>query len=175
MKTSLLAILCMMGGLGVSNTAAQTAIGLGEADDALIAAKWNNRLLVVCERANGAEDPIVFSAQYDQALFDWPGYIERKLILVWIDDSDITSWKPVPNSDKTKSATLLIGNHSDDPTSLRERAACKTVEDPKVLLIGLDGGVKNVWGETVSTVEVFANIDAMPMRALEINRQQSAD
>ena len=39
-----------------------------------------------------------------------------------------------------------------------------------ILLIGKDGGVKSVWSRVVETKEIFALVDAMPMRRSEMKR-----
>ena len=58
---------------------------------------------------------------------------------------------------------------------MAERMGCET-DHVKIALIGLDGGLKQLWQEVVpSAAEVFALIDAMPMRAAEIARQAKDD
>lgn len=146
---------------------AQSSIGLAEAPDALIAAEWNNRLLVVCDLSPGTNALSLVDAQYEEAFGDWPGYIDRDLILVWISEDGIMSWKPVPNPDPNKAATLLIGGHDEDETELRKRVSCDTAY-PLITLVGKDGGAKQTWKKPVKNRDIFQIIDAMPMRQQEM-------
>ena len=153
---------------GMAHT--QTVSGLAEANDALETAPWNNRLLVVCTSAaaeDGVADPPLMTAQYEAMLDDVEGFLERDLILVWVSPEYIISWKPVPNTRDDMVATLLVGSHNDDPTGLREQVGCFEPDD-EVTLIGKDTGIKQVWKGDAPTQEVFAAIDAMPMRQREM-------
>lgn len=148
----------------------QTVSGLAEANDALEEAPWNNRLLVVCTSdavEDGVGDPPLMTMQYEAMLDDVEGFLARDLILVWVSPESITSWKPVPHTRDEMVATLLIGSHNDDPTALREQVGCLEADD-EVTLIGKDTGIKRVWKGGAPTQEVFAAIDAMPMRRREM-------
>ena len=63
-----------------SASAQVEGVGLAEERNALLDAQWNNRLVVVCTEDDGLTDPPLMTAQYDEAIKDWPGYIERDLI-----------------------------------------------------------------------------------------------
>lgn len=158
-------------GLYFAHSALAQTVGFSEAPDALEHASWKNRLLVTCERSLGVEDPIIFGAQYDEAFKDWPGYIARDLILVWVDQNGITSWTPIESTQPNKAATLLIGGHDDDPTGLRGQVGCEKISETSISLIGKDGEVKKVWNNPVSNKDLFAIIDAMPMRQSEMRPQ----
>jgi len=154
--------------VSVPSSAAQI-VGFAEAPDPLEDATWNNRLLIVCEESRGQGDPPIISAQYDEASWDWGGYLDRKLILVWLTPDDAMSWNPVPNPDPNKVATLMMRFHAEDKTQLIPRTDCVTGRS-HVSLIGLDGEIKRVWEDAVSNDDLFALIDAMPMRAEELRR-----
>lgn len=143
------------------------SVGLAEADNPLLKAQWNHRLVIVCEADDGKTEPLLTTAQYEAAFQDWPGYIERDLILVWVSQTEIMTWFPQPHA--VKDATLLIGLYDTDETDLRGRTGCDAETD-FVALIGKDGDVKAKSKSILSNTDLFARIDAMPMRVQEMRR-----
>mgnify|MGYP003700830331 CR=1 FL=1 len=149
---------------------AQTVTDSGKEPDALENAPWNNRLLVVCDAdfaADGESDPPFTFAHYQAMQANLEGYIDRDLILVWLTPSSITSWTPLTADREGMKAALRIQIHDDDTTNLRDRLSCKQVTN-QVTLVGKDSGVKRVWNGEAPIEEVFAAIDAMPMRQREM-------
>ena len=151
---------------GIAASSAQ-GIGLAEAPNALENAPWNNRLLVVCTDDDGQNDPPILTAQYDELFADLPGYIERDLILVWLTDSDVLTWRPVWGANDR--VTLLIGGEGGDVDALRTKTDCAK-NSRGVSLIGKDTGVKQQWAKAVENRALFEAIDAMPMRQSEVQR-----
>ena len=80
------------------------------------------------------------------------------------------SWHPKPHA--VKAATLMIGGSETDDTNLRRRTGC-IPETGFVSLIGKDGDVKLRSELTIANEDLFAVIDAMPMRQSEMQRDQS--
>ncbi|MEL7031068.1 MAG: DUF4174 domain-containing protein [Pseudomonadota bacterium] len=150
--------------------AQEAGVGLTEGRNPLLDAQWKHRLLVVCTEDDGLNDPPLMTAQYDEAFKDWPGYIDRDLILVWLTEDYVMSWHPKPHA--VKAATLLIGGSETDDTNLRARTGC-IPETGFVSLIGKDGDVKLTSPSTVSNQDLFATIDAMPMRQGEMQQPKS--
>ena len=66
-----------------------------------------------------------------------------------------------PQAIADRDIVVLIDGPGAGP--LRERAGSGFA----VMLIGKDGGVKEIWHEPVDPEEIFALIDAMPMRQRE--------
>lgn len=155
----------MLATLGSAPSSHPQGVGLAEGVDPLLNAQWTYRLVVVCTSAAGSGDPPLLSAQYDQAFEDWPGYIDRDLILVWLDQDYVMSWWPVANDQKD--ATLLIRGSETDETDLRGRTQCRPDRE-FVALIGKDGGVKVRRETVISNQDLFALIDSMPMRQREM-------
>ncbi len=68
-----------------------------------------------------------------------------------------------------KDRDLLIVRIEGDP----DRETYKISQDATmILLIGKDGGVKARWSQEVKPAEVYALIDAMPMRRQEIQERK---
>lgn len=153
-----------------SASAQVEGVGLAEERNPLLDAQWNNRLVVVCTEDDGLTDPPLMTAQYDEAFKDWPGYIDRDLILVWLTHDYVMSWHPKPHA--VKAATLMIGGSETDDTKLRQRTGC-IPETGFVALIGKDGDVKLRSDVMIANEDLFTVIDAMPMRQSEMQRDQS--
>lgn len=152
---------------GIAASSAQ-GVGLAEAPNALENAPWNSRLLVVCTDDDGQSDPSLMTAQYDKMFADLPGYIERDVILVWLTDTDVLTWKPVRgNNDRV---TLLIGGEGGDVDALRMKTNCAS-GSRGISLIGKDSGLKQVWSEAIENSALFEVIDAMPMRQREMRSE----
>ncbi|MEL7108146.1 MAG: DUF4174 domain-containing protein [Pseudomonadota bacterium] len=167
MRAMKLVFWVFLAGLVSPIAATAQSVGLAEAKNPLLKAQWNHRLVIVCEADDGVTDPVLATAQYEAAFEDWPGYIERDLILVWVSQDDIMTWYPKPH--RFKAATLLIGYYDTDETNLRGRTGCDA-DTNFVALIGKDGDVKAKSASIISNNDLFALIDAMPMRLQEMRR-----
>ena len=140
-------------------------IGFAEANNPLLEARWTYRLVVVCAGETSPSEPTLIDQQYEEAFLDWSGYIDRDLILVWVSPDELMTWHPKPNA--VKAAILLIGLSETDDTDLRGRTEC-TAESDFVALIGKDGTVKAKSATKLANEDLFALIDAMPMRQQEL-------
>lgn len=137
-----------------------------QSDSPLKTALGKNRLLIVCTGDDtGPNGTPLYGAQYEQVQKDWPGYLERDLIFVWLRDQSVTSWTPFMQEDGSVSVRQLA--ERGDVASLRELTACK-FGSRGVHLIGKDTGLKKSWPVAVSNAALFAIIDAMPMRQREM-------
>jgi hypothetical protein len=114
--------------------------------------KWQNRLLII--QVNSKKE---LSQLQDEIYYHSSDFNDRKLLmLISINDKtwilDATTAQTV--SPQLNHQVLKIINQNLD----------------KVLLIGLDGGIKNRYtAKTFSLEQVFNDIDLMPMRSREID------
>ena len=144
--------------------------------------RWQNRVLVACDLARPAYATDLSAALNAIMLSDRANH--RRLRVGLIGSDGWTLYAPDPlRSDR---AALQIGSGCrlencreifppQEGRHMAERMGCET-DHVKIALIGLDGGLKQLWQEVVpSAAEVFALIDAMPMRAAEIARQAKDD
>jgi hypothetical protein len=99
----------------------------------------------------------VFIKQLEELNSNPDGLKERKLIV----------YKILPESQKTANTDSTWIYDSEVHSSYT-----KSGELFKVILIGLDGGIKLVQNEELSTEALFSKIDAMPMRRTEINNNK---
>jgi len=120
--------------------------------------KWKNRILII-------ESPSISNTEYKdqlEALANSKQELEdRKLILIEIIENEFrtTHFPPDPNSETWKS----IENRGDHSKSKGKEF--------KVILIGLDGGIKLEKKEILKKEELFGLIDGMPMRKSEIKNK----
>jgi hypothetical protein len=70
------------------------------------------------------------------------------------------------------SETKVKANNWISSSALFDRFTNKET-DFRVILIGLDGGIKLEKTEILSATELFETIDAMPMRRAELNRNKN--
>ncbi len=113
--------------------------------------KWKNRLLVIY--ASESDDPD-FERQLNNFAKHRTGYEERDLLVLHLSDNFV---KSQPNGN------LLTVNVSQAHNFLSI-----TKEDGfKVFLIGKDGSIKKHQTTPMSNQNLFATIDAMPMRQRE--------
>ena len=113
--------------------------------------RWNNRLLII---KTSDESSSVYREQIEELITNTEGLKERKLIVYTIQGEkykqgidEMGGWKKV---DSTSDFLVSSGN------------------DFSISLVGLDGGVKLVQDQLLSSEKLFAIIDAMPMRRREI-------
>ena len=133
------------------------AIALSLAASPVIAAplaqfQWEERLLVLLVEAdNGA-----LTTQLDMLAKAQDGLAERDMIALAVRGNDVRA---------------IYGSADGlDAQALRSSLGGDDAGPYEAVLIGKDGGVKQRWPEPVSTEELFAIIDAMPMRASEMQR-----
>ncbi len=118
--------------------------------------RWKNRILIIQFDEVGQKN---YSEQLRDLQAHRAGLDERKLVVYQfcgeqyrIGTDEQANWK------KADMAVLRkVKKNTDD--------------DFSVTLMGLDGGVKLQQARVLTTGELFGIIDAMPMRAREINRQ----
>lgn len=116
--------------------------------------QWQNRLILVF---NDLDSEVQAQMQLDKFTGQTPELQDRDLLIFRIDDSQV--------SDGLDSKVTDI-----EAASLRKSFNID-IEEFVVLLIGKDGGVKLRSEEVVSSQELFALIDGMPMRRSEIRRK----
>lgn len=114
--------------------------------------KWENRVLLVFTHIKNDE---IFNKQISNLLKEKKGLTERKLIIYqFVKDQYSINFD---------SKWLL--------SSLKKRKYKTESENFKVVLIGLDGGVKLEQTSFLSTKKLFTIIDGMPMRRNEIRNK----
>lgn len=113
--------------------------------------KWKNRIILII---SNNEDSEFFKKQINALEKDLQELVERKLILF-----KITPSKYQLNSDKweTNSELYTTYNLNNEPF--------------KIVLIGLDGGIKLNENKYTPKEDLFALIDGMPMRRMEIRNK----
>ncbi len=116
--------------------------------------QWQNRLILVF---NDLDSEVQAQMQLDKFTGQTPELQDRDLLIFRIDDSQV--------SDGLDSKVTDI-----EASSLRKSFDID-IEEFAVLLIGKDDGVKLRSEEVVSSQELFALIDGMPMRRSEIRRK----
>ena len=114
--------------------------------------KWENRVLLVFTHKKNDE---IFNKQISNLLKEKKGLTERKLIIYqFVKDQYSINFD---------SKWLLF--------SLKKSKYKTESENFKVVLIGLDGGVKLEQTSFLSTKKLFIIIDGMPMRRNEIRNK----
>lgn len=71
----------------------------------------------------------------------------------------------------TKDKYTTIFSTAWQSSNVKKRKYVNKSDDFKVILIGLDGGVKLKQTEILSTEKLFTIIDGMPMRKRELNQK----
>lgn len=138
--------------------------------------KWKNRLLIGCDRVNSERHPRHRKLAIDLvkiALADTDR--SRKLAIVNVDTS---SWSVLVDAPEHLSTGYTSLDYicpdcgyafpEDHRRQIVNRLVCAE-GDQVTALIGLDGQIKQAWrNEPPSADQVFALIDAMPMRQQEL-------
>jgi hypothetical protein len=117
--------------------------------------QWKNRLLLVLSKDGNSE---IFRKQLEALNSDKSGLAERKLLI----------YKILPENQKTpnKDSTWIYNSELYNYYSKKE-------ETFKVILIGLDGGIKKTQNSIVNLEDLYATIDGMPMRRSEIKSNKN--
>jgi hypothetical protein len=116
--------------------------------------RWKNRLvLLLVEDMSNNE----FIKQLAEFKNNANGLKERKIVTYVVTSEKYKSL----HTDNWKAATDLFINYKKNKTPF------------ELVLIGLDGGVKARRTNFINSEDLFAIIDAMPMRQNEIKRQKN--
>lgn len=114
--------------------------------------QWKNRVLLIYTDDKNADD---FKHQIKVLSEDKKGLAERKLVVYQFTKNDFTT-----DFDKAwLTSNFLYKNYVNNN------------EPFKVLLIGLDGGIKLEQNKILSLEKLFSIIDGMPMRRRELKRK----
>lgn len=112
--------------------------------------QWKNRLLLIFSDDKSSE---LLKKQVETLSKERQGLQERKLkIYHFSNQSYIEDFSP-----------------NWKPSDIKTRKYFKEKENFKIVLIGLDGGIKLKQKEIISTQKLFTIIDGMPMRRAELN------
>ncbi|MDJ0645205.1 MAG: DUF4174 domain-containing protein [Flavobacteriaceae bacterium] len=116
--------------------------------------QWKNRVLIVL---TDDSNDILYSNQIKELESDIKGLHERKLVIYKV-------------SPKNYSVGLKVNDFIDSDLFYKQYKRSSTSFE--IILIGLDGGVKLRQSGLLTLKELFAIIDAMPMRANEIRQKK---
>lgn len=122
--------------------------------------QWISRVLVI----TGSKGDPLYLDQYDMLEGARDGFEARDTVIVHYKDRLI---KRIDTLSVLPFRFDNILRETDEQRYMQERL--RTDDDVfSVVLVGLDGTVKQVWTLPVSAQEIFDVIDAMPMRQREI-------
>lgn len=116
--------------------------------------QWNNRILLVFSDDKNDER---LTKQMEILSEEKQGLAERKLLVYRFSENQFT----------TEFNTVWFSS------TLKTKKYKSKFEDFKIVLIGLDGGVKMKQITILSTEKLFAIIDGMPMRRSEIRNNNN--
>jgi hypothetical protein len=122
-----------------------------EAQD-LAGHRWKNRVVLILTDQTDNKD---YRKQVEELKNHLDGVNERKILVYHITPD---SFKQGLMDEKWQKAETGYALYK------------QTDSQPEIILIGLDGGIKLRAKEFLSAQELFANIDAMPMRRHEMER-----
>jgi len=114
--------------------------------------QWKNRVLLIYTDDKNADD---FKNQIKVLSEDKEGLVERKLVVYQFTKNDFTN----DFNQIWFSSNSLFNNYVNNNESF------------KVVLIGLDGGIKLDQNKVVLPEKLFTMIDGMPMRKTELKRK----
>lgn len=119
--------------------------------------RWKNRIIIV--KTKDANN-LAFLKQMHEFKDEKNGLLDRKLVLYKIVGKrfSFTNFK----TDYTEFQRI---------STIRDNPIYKLDSDFKILLIGLDGGIKLDQPEVLSLKKLFDTIDAMPMRQNELRNR----
>lgn len=121
----------------------------------LSAHQWQDRLILVLAKDS---DDVTYQKQIKLFQAAEAGLKERKLVVYHIFPDQYQTG--LVAKDSWMNSSELYGKYHRTEASF------------EVLLIGLDGGIKLRKTEVLTTQDLFAIIDGMPMRRAEIRRKQ---
>ncbi len=111
--------------------------------------QWQHRLLLITSET---KDDLEVSSAIDQFIEDPDGLTDRRIIIYQI----------TPDSFKRFDESTWHRSDEVFGSYVRER------HDERIILIGLDGGVKERYPINVRPEDIWADIDKMPMRRSEL-------
>lgn len=124
--------------------------------------KWNNRVLVM----SGDESSGPFLEQYLILADDVKGLEGRELIVLHLQSQSIGKVKDLsPFPFQTE-----ILEENNERRFFEQRLGIRS-DRFSMVLIGLDGQVKETWDQVTALSEIYDVIDAMPMRQDELNQK----
>lgn len=125
--------------------------------------QWVHRVLVI----TGPEDDPLYLEQFELLEGEIDGLEVRDIVVVRHEDETLDK---VEGLDSFGFRNRVIRD-AEERRYLQNRL--KTDDDVfSVVLVGLDGEVKQVWGSVVAPQEIFDAVDAMPIRAREIEEEK---
>ena len=116
---------------------------------------WKNRVVLIITSDSGSE---IYTSQIEAFNIDSQEFEERKLIIYKIFPDKYKVDTPKDNSWVLDSKLYTKYNSN--------------ARDFKIMLIGLDGGVKLEQHKVLTSKELFSTIDSMPMRSSELRNKQ---
>ena len=130
--------------------------------------------LLIYGRERSSERQDTEDQRRQSELINTMGDVERRLLV--LHDTSRSS----PNQfHRERGLTLTLYRIGEDITTMKYIAldgfdALRPSDGRRfeAILVGLDGGVKERWDRYVTQEDLFAAIDAMPMRQSELNKRQ---
>ena len=123
-----------------------------------------DRILTVCLTEKHDDNDLL---KFYQSL-NWDEFSSRHLTVLELSRNTIQS--VIVNNDVNEKKGFMRVRHHDFGDEIREKADCGS--NFEFTLIGKDMGVKKRWEGTLPQDELFASIDAMPMRRFEMRQQK---
>ena len=127
----------------------------------------NYRLLVMCMANDKEIIPSKTLNIYNQ--IDWMGFEERDLLLVEVRADTIHSVLGKKSGGAFPTTVWKRYEHANSQSAIRDKSNC--INDFDFILIGKDMTMKKRWEKFVSFENLYAIIDAMPMRQYEMKAQ----
>jgi len=116
--------------------------------------QWKNRLVLIITSGSESE---TYTAQIEAFNINSQEFNERKLIIYKVLPNKYKVENSEDNSWVSDSRLYTLYNSND--------------KDFKIILIGLDGHIKIEQSELLTTKDLFATIDSMPMRRSELRNK----
>lgn len=120
--------------------------------------KWENRVLIIISKESKTDQlPELFLQQFNSVRDSMDGCIDRKLLI----------YEVFPKRYKSSNLKKQESSGWIDDTSIF-KFYNQEGKDFKIILIGLDGTIKETRNEPISSQELFSIIDGMFMRKAEL-------
>ncbi len=116
--------------------------------------QWKNRLVLIITSDSESE---TYTSQIEAFSINGQEFDERKLIIYKVLPNKYKVENSEDNSWVSDSRLYTLYNSKD--------------KDFKIILIGLDGNIKIEQSELLTTKDLFATIDSMPMRRSELRNK----
>ncbi len=116
--------------------------------------QWKNRLVLIITSDSESE---TYTSQIEAFNINGQEFDERKLIIYKVSPNKYKVENSDDNSWVSDSKLYTLYNSND--------------KDFKIILIGLDGHIKIEQSELLTTKDLFATIDSMPMRRSELRNK----